>query len=89
MNILSAIGSLASIISLYKQEGREKVKEKINKKQGRVFTVEVQETISISDNVDINAKLREVIDGALLEAIHAKIDNRHYAKLINLHFVKP
>ena len=72
--LLNLFGSLASIISLYRSAGADKVKPQIKTKGGNVYFEDIHETLILSDSVEVDVEKFEVIDENILNAIYNKVD---------------
>jgi len=75
IGLLNLFGSLASLISLYRTSGVDKAKEQIKPKGGNVYFEEINETLILSDTVDIEIKYLKVIDNNILDALCNKVEN--------------
>ena len=75
ISLLNVFGSLASIISLYRSAGADKVKPQIKTKGGNVYFEDIHEAMYLSDTVEVDEKLLRVIDENILNAIYNKVDN--------------
>ena len=73
--LLNLFGSISSIISLYRSRGADKAREQIKTKGGNVYFEEIHENLILSDSVEVDAKLLEVIDENMLIALCQKVDN--------------